>query len=165
MNNLIPFMDFQFSDINFLIGKWEGSGYAQYPTIEAVTYNEELNVSANLSDSVLFYEQRSWFTSGSRAGMPVFWESGFIIHLEGNKFSLSNCQKSGRVEVNKGKISNEAGSWKLTFENEMTSDPKLERITREYIFNAEELHYKLNMKMKNVDKHQNHLQAFLKKIK
>ena len=158
-------MDFHISDIYFLIGKWEGSGFAQFPTIESVEYNETLIFSANMTDTVLFYEQRSWINSGSRAGMPIFWESGFFIQKENTEFVLSNCQKSGRVEVSKGKISKDHNSWKLLFENEMTSDTRLERITREYVFNPEEIHYKLNMKMKNVDKHQNHLRAFLKKVK
>ncbi|CAN5643743.1 hypothetical protein BH10BAC5_BH10BAC5_22500 [soil metagenome] len=156
-------MNFHISDIFFLIGKWKGSGYAQFPTIEPVEYNEEMNFSSNLTDAVLFYEQRSWISSGDNAGMPIYWESGFIIHEGENQFSLSNSQKSGRVEVCRGKISNDQNSWKLTFENEMTSDARLERITREYIFNNDELSYKLNMKMKSVEKHQNHLRAFLKK--
>ena len=158
-------MKFHISDLYFLIGNWEGSGYAQFPTIESVEYNESMTFSSNHSDPVIFYEQRSWISSGPKSGKPIFWESGFIIQKENNEFILSNCQKSGRVELSKGKVSIEPDSMKMIFENEINSDPRLERITREYNFNPEVITYKLNMKMKNVDKHQNHLRAFLKMIK
>ena len=96
-------MAISFNDLAFIIGKWEGTGHAEYPTISSLDYTEELVFTINNKDAVIHYEQKTWVkSSDERDGEPIFWESGFIIYNGNELFELVNTQKSGRVEILRG---------------------------------------------------------------
>ena len=81
-----------------LTGKWEGTGWAEYPTINNTEYREELSFSANDKDRVIQYEQKTWIEVPASVGeQPIFWECGFFVFKDEEIF-LVNSQKSGRME-------------------------------------------------------------------
>lgn len=87
-----------YSFLKGLTGKWEGTGWAEYPTIKNSEYREELIFSTNEKDRVVHYEQKTWIEEPEPLGeQPIFWECGFFVFKNEGIF-LVNSQKSGRME-------------------------------------------------------------------
>ena len=47
--------------LNFLLGKWEGFGAVQYPTIEGCEYREELIFETNNCEPLITYIQQTFY--------------------------------------------------------------------------------------------------------
>ena len=96
-------MGISISDLTYIAGTWEGSGHAEYPTIQPIDYREELIFTLNKKDLVIHYEQRTWIkSSDERHNEPIFWESGFFIDKNNGLFDLVSAQKTGRMEILRG---------------------------------------------------------------
>ena len=90
-----------YGKIKNLLGKWNGYGTAQYPTIKSEDYLEELVFTAQEESDFMHYEQKTWIKNEKGDfEKPIFWEKGFLRALEEkNHFELCNAQKSGRIQV------------------------------------------------------------------
>lgn len=153
-------------DLDFLIGKWEGTGYAEYPTIDPVEYSETLMISNNSKNPVLHYEQKTFITKPvERKGEPIFWESGFIIDDGNGLFRMVNTQVSGRIEILKGQAQTTSeGKIELGLESSsIINDDKLIRSGRKLIFSKDQIEYEVNMSTTKNFVYRKHLSAKLKK--
>jgi THAP domain-containing protein 4 len=155
-----------FSKIEPFIGKWEGFGIAEYPTIKSEEYWEEISFTKNEEFPVLHYEQKTWIKDEKgNFEKPIFWETGFLRAVEeDSKFELCNAQKSGRVEVLLGEYHQEEGICCLDFKSKIfANDEKLIDTSRKFIFTSETFDYELWMSIKSNKNFQRHLKASLKK--
>ena len=159
-------MSVTISDLGFIIGKWEGTGLAEYPTIKSVDYDEGLVFMRNDKDPVIHYEQRTWIkSSGEDNGQPVFWESGFIIDKGDGVFELVCAQKSGRMELLRGQAKSSNGSG---IELELTSmiisnDPRMHKSGRKFRFLENMIDYELQMATAENPGYERHLRARLRR--
>jgi hypothetical protein len=156
-----------FDKIKILLGKWSGYGLAQYPTIKSEDYFEELIFGSNEETSFLHYIQKTRIKDEKgNFKKPIFWETGFIRALEEeNSYELCNAQKSGRIEVLSGKISQKNGVTFFDFNSKiLANDQKLINTLRKFIFTDKELNYELWMSIKNNENIDMHLKAKLNKI-
>ena len=154
-------------DLDFLAGKWEGTGHAEYPTIDPVEYSETLMISNNSKNPVLHYEQKTFITKPvERKGEPIFWESGFIIDDGNGSFRMVNTQVSGRIETLKGQIQKiSEGKIKLDLESSsIINDDKLISSGRKIIFSKDQIEYELNMSTTKNSVYQKHLSGKLAKV-
>ena len=157
-------MTVSLADFAYIVGRWEGSGRAEYPTIAPLDYREELIFAANSKDSVIHFEQRTWIKSlDTKNDEPLFWESGFLIDKGSGLFELVSAQKSGRVEILRGKAerTNE-GTLKLHLVSvAILNDDRMIRSGRLLHFQKETLEYELEMSTTKNVTYQKHLSARL----
>jgi hypothetical protein len=151
-------------ELAFLIGRWSGTGHAEYPTIHPVDYREELVFTRNEKDPVIHLEQKTWITSPGRTnGEPIFWESGFLIEKENGLFELLMAQKSGRVEILRctpHRAGNDA--FELLFESaSIVNDSRVIRSGRKYTITHDQLEYELSMSTSANPSYQRHLHCRL----
>ncbi len=159
-------MSITINDLQFIVGKWEGTGLAEYPTIKPVDYDEGLVFTRNDRDPVIHYEQRTWIKSaGEDNGHPVFWESGFIIDKGDGAFEMVSAQKSGRIEILRGEAINSDGSAiEITFASVMISnDPRIIKSGRKFRFHENVVDYELHMSTTENPAYDRHLRARLKR--
>lgn len=151
-------------DLIRLKGVWTGTGHAQYPTIQPADYREELVFTANDKDPVLHYEQRTWRAmAGSQASEPLFWESGFLIDRGEGNFELVSAQRSGRVEVLRGKAVAEARNVIVIALSSVSivNDERMLRSARTLRISPDALEYELEMATKTNPTMDTHLSARL----
>lgn len=159
-------MTIAISDMGFIIGKWEGAGHAEYPTITSVDYEEGLVFTRNDKDPVIHYEQRTWIkSSGEDDGRPVFWESGFIIDKGEGVFELVSAQRSGRVEILRGSAQRSNGNGiEIDFSSVMISnDPRTIKSGRRFRFLENIIDYELHMSTIENPGYDRHLKARLRR--
>ena len=159
-------MKISIKDLLHIVGEWEGTGHAEYPTISPLDYREQLFFSNNGRDPVIHYEQRSWIkSSANKNEEPIFWESGFIIDNGDGLFELVSAQKSGRVEILRGNSEKLAGGKiKLDLVSvSIVNDDRVIRSGRNFTFSKSEIEYELKMSMSSSPAYQKHLSAKLTK--
>ncbi|MCG3119826.1 MAG: hypothetical protein ALAOOOJD_02359 [bacterium] len=157
-------MSVSLADFAYIVGRWKGSGRAEYPTIASLDYREELIFTVNPKDPVIHYEQRTWVKSlDERNDEPLFWESGFLIDKGNGLFELVSAQKSGRIEILRGNAerTNE-GTLKLHLVSvAILNDDRMIRSGRLLHFQREILDYELEMSTTQNGTYQKHLAARL----
>ena len=160
-------MNISYKDLLHLTGEWEGKGHAEYPTIKPVNYREQLTLSYNGKDPVIHYEQSSWIiSSDTKKEEPIFWESGFIIDIGNSSFELVSAQKSGRVEILRGKAERVNKKIKLDLVSvKIVNDEKTIRSGRVFTFSKSDIEYELKMSISSNRAYQKHLSAKLTKKK
>lgn len=154
------------SDLGFIVGKWEGTGIAEYPTIKPMDYEEGLVFTRNDRDPVIHYEQRTWVqSSGGDNGQPVFWESGFIIDRGDGAFELVSAQKSGRIEILRGDAeASDGGAIEIVFASvAISNDPRMLKSGRKFRFHENVIDYELHMSTTENPAYDRHLRARLKR--
>jgi hypothetical protein len=86
----------------FLIGRWEGEGLAEYPSMTPVPYRERLLVDVVPDKPVLRMVSQTWSV---QTGASVAWESGFWRPGENvTDVELLVAHASGFVEVLYGTV-------------------------------------------------------------
>lgn len=159
-------MSITIGDLGFIVGKWEGTGLAEYPTIKPVDYDEGLVFTRNDRDPVIHYEQRTWIkSSGEDNGRPVFWESGFIIDKGDGLFEMVSAQRSGRIEILRGDAKTLNGSGiEIEFSSVMISnDPRVIKSSRHFRFLENMIDYDLQMSTTENPSFDRHLRARLRR--
>jgi THAP4-like, heme-binding beta-barrel domain len=159
-------MTITIADLGFILGKWEGAGLAEYPTMASVDYDEGLVFTRNDRDPVIHYEQRTWIkSSDENNGHPVFWESGFIIDKGEGLFELVSAQKSGRVEILRGESKNaDGGGIEISFNSvSILNDVRLLKSGRRFRFMENVIDYELQMSTTQNPSYDRHLRARLKR--
>ncbi len=142
-------------------GKWNGEGYAKFPTITNTAYKEELEFIADkYKDAVHFNQKTVYLNETENNGQTVFWDTGFII-LKNDTIVLNSTQVGGRFE---SYLLTDSGEDFFSFESvTVLNDAITIRSQRIFSINKNNMHYKLNMATKQAT-FQNHLAADLKKI-
>ncbi len=159
-------MSITIADLGFIVGKWEGTGLAEYPTIASVDYDEGLVFTRNDKDPVIHYEQRTWIkSSDENNGRPVFWESGFIIDKGDGLFELVSAQKSGRVEIMRGDAKTaDGGGIEIAFNSvSILNDARLLKSGRRFRFLENVIDYELQMSTTENPAYDRHLRARLQR--
>ena len=160
-------MNILLNDLIYLVGKWQGIGYAEYPTIQPVEYREELIFTINNKDSVIHFEQRTWIlSSDKRNNEPIFWESGFLIDKGKGLFEMVSAQKSGRMEILRGSAQRiHDDKIKLPLASvSVLNDDRMIRSGRVFTFSKNVLHYELAMSTTANPSYQRHLASRLTKM-
>lgn len=159
-------MSVTITDLGFIVGKWEGSGLAEYPTIVPIDYQEGLVFTRNDKDPVIHFEQRTWIVSSDeKNGQPIFWESGFIIDRGEGRFELVSAQRSGRVEILRGEATEtpDAGI-DIDFTSvSISNDARMIKSGRRFRFRENVLDYELHMSTTGNPTYDRHLRAHLKR--
>ena len=159
-------MPITIADLGFIVGKWEGIGLAEYPTIATVDYDEGLVFTRNDKDPVIHYEQRTWVrSSDENNGHPIFWESGFVIDKGEGLFELVSAQKSGRVEILRGSpIKSDGNIIEVDFTSvSISNDARMIKSGRRFRFLENIIDYELQMSTTANPAYDRHLKARLKR--
>jgi len=145
-----------------LAGKWQGEGFAKYPTIDNTVYTEQFECMPDADKDAIFFNQKTWYKNGTeKNGQTVFWDTGFII-LKDDTIVLHSVQVGCRIEVY---TLTEASHQTFTFNStRVLNDGKTIQSQRVFTIDENSLHYTLNMAT-HAAAFQNHLSASLKKTK
>lgn len=101
--NLIP--------VSPLLGTWRGDGAGSYPTIDDISYTEEITFT-DVGKPFLHYVQRTW----NPAGSPMHTETGYL-RLPGNgAVELILAQPTGQTELAQGTVSSDGDALVLELE-------------------------------------------------
>jgi hypothetical protein len=142
-------------------GKWEGEGFAKFPTIDDTGYTEQLEFMPDAYKDALQFTQKTWYKNNTvQNGRTVFWDTGFIL-LKDNKIFLHSVQVGSRIETYELVRSFENS---FVFNSQIVSnDPKTTASQRIFTIKNNSLHYELNMSTQDAS-FQNHLSADLKRV-
>ncbi|MFB9842912.1 FABP family protein [Mucilaginibacter ginsenosidivorans] len=147
---------------NLLRGKWEGEGFAQYPTIDNTKYAEKLVFRPDEFKDAIYFDQKTFYKNDTeKNGQTVFWDTGFIVLKEGRVLLVSS-QISGRQETYE-LVRNQPGTFifeSLHIENDTKQTLRSQRV---FTITDSTLSYELNMAACGCN-FQNHLSANLKRI-
>src|SRR6185312_16258968 len=82
-----------------LAGKWEGEGFAQYPTIDNTSYTEKIEFIPDEYKDAIRCDQKTLYKNNTeKNGQTVFWDTGFILFFN-EKILLVSSQVGGRQET------------------------------------------------------------------
>jgi hypothetical protein len=157
-------MSIAIEDIKYLNGCWKGEGVAEFPTIKAYDYSENLFFSFNDKNRVVHFEQLTWIKSNDeRNNEPISWESGFIIDKGNDLFELIAVHNSGRLEWYRGFAELlESGKIKIEFKNvAVINDDRLISSIRIFHFAQSCICYEQSMQTTKVRQSKTHLKAEL----
>lgn len=91
--------------LSFLLGRWEGVGKGDYPTIEAFDFIQELTFTHN-GKPFLIYSSRSWrMTPDGTKGQPLGLEVGFWRPRPDNHVEVLLTHPTGITEIYLGMVS------------------------------------------------------------
>ncbi len=148
-------------DLEAFVGRWEGTGHGEYPTIEPFDYQETLRFELDAKRSLLHYEQRTTIVDPQR---PSHWESGFVQPLDNGMIQISNAQSGGRVEVLQGELVADHGVTRLTVSStHLGNDPAMVESRRIFEIQGDCMNYSVEMATTTTDQPemQIHLTAVL----
>ncbi|HAS46488.1 MAG TPA: hypothetical protein DCS93_38760 [Microscillaceae bacterium] len=146
-----------------LLGTWRGEGKGYFPPIDDFAYAEELIFETNQISDAIYYQQKTWLKGDNK---PSHWEAGFIKPdpQEDNVFFINNAQGGGRVEVLRGTLTKNNGTFQLHWLSVLLqNDPRMISSERLWQFTDKQLAYTMKMATQNTPMHQQHLEASLLK--
>lgn len=145
-----------------LVGRWEGTGTVDYPTIDPFTYREVLEVRER--EGLFHYELSTWLTDGAEE-VPSHQETGFIRIGDDGTVDMLNAQGSDRVEVLRGKAATEEDVLVLELESvAIAGDDRMIRSWRSLELEGDELRYTMGMATTRVPDGALHLTARLSRV-
>jgi hypothetical protein len=91
--------------LSFLLGRWEGVGKGDYPTIEPFDFVQEVTFAHN-GKPFLIYNSRSWLLEADGTkGRPLGMEAGFWRPRPGSRVEVLLTHPTGITEVYLGEVS------------------------------------------------------------
>jgi hypothetical protein len=149
-----------------LLGHWEGSGRAEFPTIPLHEYVETLHFSTEADRDHIHFEQRARHRPiGAAAFGPSHWESGFLRVTVPGVVEWTNAQDNGRLEVAQLAVTVESDGLHLVGEtSHFLNDPRMVRARRVIVLRGESLRYQLEMATTRVGTLTGHLVAELRRV-
>jgi hypothetical protein len=98
-------MDPQVVPLAWLVGRWEGAGVGDYPTIDAFRFGQSLEVSYVPEKPFLVHESRSWYLDDDgNIGRALARETGYWRPQPDGQVELLLAHPTGIVEVWIGEI-------------------------------------------------------------
>nr|WP_026257730.1 FABP family protein [Actinopolymorpha alba] len=90
----------------FLLGRWEGKGQGDYPTIEPFSFGHEVVFSHN-GKPFLYYTSRSWLLDEEGTAVrPLAMETGFWRPQPDDALEVVLAHPTGVAEVWYGRVDN-----------------------------------------------------------
>lgn len=91
--------------LSFLLGRWEGTGVVDYPTIESAHFRQEISFSHN-GKPFLIYSSRTWLLDeAGKTGRPLAMEVGFWRPQPDDRLEVLLAHPTGITEIYLGEIS------------------------------------------------------------
>jgi hypothetical protein len=91
--------------LSFLLGRWEGFGKGDYPTIEPFDFIQELTFTHN-GKPFLIYTSKSWLLEmDGGKGRPLGTETGYWRPQPDNRVEVLLAHPTGIVEIYLGEVS------------------------------------------------------------
>jgi THAP4-like, heme-binding beta-barrel domain len=91
--------------LSFLLGRWEGFGKGDYPTIEAFDFIQEVTFTHN-GKPFLIYTSRSWrLQADGTKGQPLGMETGFWRPRPDDQVEVLLAHPTGITEIYLGEVS------------------------------------------------------------
>lgn len=163
---MLDSLEATFAALRPLLGRWEGTGRAAFPTIPPHEYVETFRVSGEPDRLHLHFEQRARHRPvGTDTYGPSHWESGFLRVIAPGTVELTNAQDNGRLEV--ARLTVEERPDALTLRGATTrflNDPRMVAAERLITVTPAELHYTLRMATTQVPGLTGHLEATLRRV-
>lgn len=105
VGNELPQEHPDLAPLSFLLGRWEGFGKGDYPTIEPFDFIQELTFTHN-GKPFLIYTSKSWLLEkdGTR-GRPLGTETGYWRPKPDNHVEVVLAHPTGIVEIYLGEVS------------------------------------------------------------
>jgi hypothetical protein len=125
--------------VAWLLGRWDGEGHGEYPTIEPFAYRETATWRHG-GKPLLAYSQATWATDDGR---PLHGESGFL-RAAGGRAELVLAHGNGFVEIAIGELAHPLVLTSVT----LTPTPSAKDVTaidRRWWLEDGVLHYELGM--------------------
>lgn len=136
----------QAEPLRAFVGRWEGAGAGEYPTIEPFTYVEEIVIAPVAGKPLLSYR------SGTRhpsTGAPMHAESGWLRPVGDDVVELVVAQGPGLVEVAEGLFEADDHGGELVLESTLlagtTTAKQVTAVERRYRVSGDRLEYDLAM--------------------
>lgn len=128
-------------DLAPFAGTWIGSGAGHYPTIDAFSYEEQIDFLPG-GKPFLTYLSRTWKPG---PGTPMHTENGFLRTVPDGNVELLISQPTGFVEIHRGDVRD--GALELTLSVlESSPDAKaVHEIRRRFVLSGDVLRYDLWM--------------------
>ncbi len=152
-----------------LIGRWEGSGAGEYPTIDDFGYTETLTFTPLADKPVLVYTST---TKHADDGRPLHAETGYLRVMGESGLELVVAQAPGLIEAGSGIVTHPGGAEdrhavRLTLDSTVvagTPTAKQVRATeRRYLVTGNRLNYDIAMAAVGLPM-THHLTAELKRV-
>ncbi|GLW65329.1 UPF0678 fatty acid-binding protein-like protein [Actinomadura rubrobrunea] len=90
--------------LEFLLGRWEGAGVGDYPTIEAFNFGQEVSFTHN-GNPFLIYSSRTWLIEADGSlGRPLAVETGYWRPQPDNQVEVTLAHPTGIVEIYVGNV-------------------------------------------------------------
>lgn len=149
-----------------LLGRWEGGGRAEFPTIPSHEYVETLHFSTEGGRDHIHFEQRARQRPvGTQVYGPSHWESGFLRVKVPGRVEWTNVQDNGRLEVAQLVVTVTREGLLLAGDTtHFLNDPRMMRARREIRVSGDRLQYRLSMATTRVGVLTGHLSAELRRV-
>ena len=148
-----------------LLGVWQGTGTATFPTIETTSYREHLIFEAHADDLIFKVEQKTWRIHPNKNESLLYWECGFLRQLTDTTCEWVNAQNNGRTEVLKGQITqNRTNQLSISLTSiSFSNDVRMTASSRTINVIDNTLSYTMQMATQSQPTLQEHLAAQLKR--
>ena len=124
-----------------LLGKWQGNGHGEYPTIETFTYADEWEFTENGRPFVQFQE-RTWNAEGQ--GMHL--ETGYLRVVSPGVLEIVSALPTGQAECGRGTVSTAPLEIHTDATVQNTDTAKhVDRIVRKFEVHGDQLTYRMDM--------------------
>jgi hypothetical protein len=123
-----------------LVGKWEGTGYGDYPTIEPFEYREKIGFQAASGKPFLVYRQHTEDLEGA----PLHSETGYL-RMPAAGPELVIAQPTGLAEVHQGELVGQTLEFRSTGMLATPTAKPVSEVVRRITVDGDTLSYTLDM--------------------
>jgi THAP4-like, heme-binding beta-barrel domain len=143
----------------FLLGKWQGEGRGDYPTIEEFGYREEMTFG-HVGKPFVSYTQRTWALDDGR---PLHTEAGYLRPQPEGRVEMVLARPSGLVEVDEGVVSDGRVELRSSLVARTPSAKDVTEVRRVVDVDGDVMRYQLEMAAVGQPR-QFHLEAELRRV-
>jgi hypothetical protein len=123
--------------LSFLLGTWRGEGVGDYPTIDAFSYEEELEFT-EIGEPYLVYAQRSWAPND---GSPIHLERGFWRPAGEGRVDVALAHPLGLTELAEGTVTGGVIELRSAFVGRAARGQPVTRYDRRYEVDGDAMVY------------------------
>lgn len=156
-----------------LLGKWQGQGTGQFPTMEPFHY-EDIMIFEALGDPqeepIIRFEEIGWIID-KHTRQFKHWETGFFRILEKGEIQFQVTHNTGRMEIYQGAFETQTSSgsgFELNLNSTLVHNaPELTPCTqaiRQFSLKQGVLQHRLGMSTEEVHGINDHLSVVLKSV-
>ncbi len=90
--------------VAWLRGRWEGTGYRQWPGEEKIQFHQQIDFAENGGDYLHYLAQAFEVDDEGRPVKPLFMETGFWLPHADGTLDIVMCSPEGYSEIWYGKL-------------------------------------------------------------